>query len=79
MNFSEELAIYYFLKGRLSNQYDWNQINKYTEIRNRTMHSKNMHIKDQLKYSSANENLRQILQFLGECRKIIDDLLPSKH
>lgn len=69
LNFSQELAMCYFLKGRLSSKDDWDRIVKYKKIRNRTMH-----VKDQLLYKSAKENLKQILEFLNECKKIIEEL-----
>ena len=73
LNFFEELVMYYSLTNRLSSQSDWNQIKKYKEVRNRTMHAK-----DQLSYSSAKENLNQMLEFLKECKNIIDELSSGK-
>jgi hypothetical protein len=73
LNFKEELAIYYYLINKLSGQSDWDRIWKYGEVRNRTMHAK-----DQLDYSSAEENLNQMMDFLQECKKIIDELSSGK-
>ena len=73
LNFKEELVIYYYLINKLSRQSDWNRIRKYSEVRNRTMHAK-----DQLNYSSAEENLNQMMDFLQECKKIIDELSSGK-
>lgn len=67
--FWQELALYYFLKGRLSSQADWDKVKNYKEIRNRTMH-----MKDQLSYSNAKDNLSQLLTFLQECTNIIQEV-----
>jgi|ACXJ01.1.fsa_nt_gi hypothetical protein len=69
--FWQELALYYFLKSRLSSQDDWDKVKNYKEIRNRTMH-----IKDQLSYSNAKANLSQLLSFLQECTNIIREVFP---
>lgn len=71
LEFWQELALYYFLKGRLSSQTDWNKVKDYKEIRNRIMH-----MKDQLSYSNAKDNLSQLLMFLQECTNIIREVLP---
>lgn len=67
--FWQELALYYFLKERLSSQADWDKVKNYKEIRNRTMH-----MKDHLPYSNPEENLSQLLAFLHECTKIIKEV-----
>ena len=67
--FWQALALYYFLKGRLSSQIDWDKVKNYKEIRNRTMH-----MKDQLSYSNAKDNLSQLLTFLQECADIIREV-----
>lgn len=72
LEFWQELALYYFLKGKLTSQTDWDRIKDYKEIRNRTMH-----MKDQLSYSNAKENLAQLLSFLDECKKIIGEVFPQ--
>lgn len=69
--FWQELALYYFLRGKLSSQTDWDKVRKYKGIRNRTMH-----IKDQLSFSDAKTNLSQLLTFLQECTDIIHDVFP---
>jgi len=71
LTFRQELSLYYFFKGKLNNQSDWDRIREFKEIRNRTMH-----IKDQLSYSSAQENLEQLLRFLNECTEIIHEVFP---
>ena len=73
LNFFEELVMYYSLTNRLSYQFEWNQIKRYSIVRNRTMHAK-----DQLNYSTAKENLNQMLEFLKECKNIIDELSSGK-
>jgi hypothetical protein len=69
LEFWQELALYYSLNGKLIGQIDWDKIKDYKEIRNRTMH-----MKDQLSYSNTKEDLEQLLRFLYECNKIINEI-----
>lgn len=69
LEFSQGLALYYYLNGKLSTQSDWDKVRKFEELRNRTMH-----IKDHLPYSIARENLSQLLLFMQECTDIIRNI-----
>lgn len=71
LEFWQELALYYSLKGELIDQTNWDKIKDYKEIRNRTMH-----MKDQLSYSNTKEDLEQLLRFLHKCNRIINEIFP---